>query len=84
MVFFSYAVIVQDLLLLRNCNDISFTEIIQGILDDDANKSMNNKFQKAETNSSVVTLNPLLPTGIYSYQPETAGHIQSPKTILRI
>jgi hypothetical protein len=83
-VIFSYTVIIEDLLLLRKCADISFTEIIQGLLDDDVNKPVHHKFQKAENISSLYMVNSSSPTGIFSYQPETAGHIQPQKTILRI
>jgi hypothetical protein len=81
---FSYSVILEELLLSRKCNDIPFTEIIQGLLEDDLNKSVHRKSQKAETNSTLLIVNFILPTSIYSYQSETAGHIQPKKAILRI
>jgi hypothetical protein len=84
IVIFSYSVILEDLLLSRKCNDISFTEIIQGLLDDDLNKSVHRKTQEAETNSSLIIVNFILPTSIHSYHSETAGHIQPKKAILRI
>jgi len=83
-VIFSYSVIIEDLLLSRKCADISFTEIIQGLLDEDVNKPVHHKFQKAENISSLFMVNSSSPAGIFSYQSETTGHIQPKKAILRI
>lgn len=82
-IVFSYTVTLQDLLLLKQSNDISISEIIQCLLDD-VNKSVHHKFQKAETYSSLFIVSSSSPTGIFSYQSETIGHIQPKKAILRI
>jgi len=82
-ILFSYTVTLQDLLLLRNSNDISISEIIQCLLDDE-DKSVHHKFHKVETYSSLFIINSSSPTDIFSYQSETAGHIQPKKAILRI
>jgi hypothetical protein len=82
-VVFAYTVTLQDLLLLKKSNDISVSKIIQCLLDD-VNKSAHHKFQKVENYSSLFIVNSSSPSGIFSYQLETVGHIQPNKTILRI
>ena len=81
---FSYAVIVLDLPSLKKDSDISFTELVLGLLDDNVNSSVNKKFQEAETLSSLFIVNSSLSTVIHSNQQETAGLNQPKKAILRL
>lgn len=82
-IVFSYSVTIQDLLLLKNTNDISISEIIQCLFDD-VNKSVNYKFQTVETYSSLFIFNSSLHIGFYSYQSETVGYTQPHMAILRL
>jgi hypothetical protein len=83
-VVFAYTVTLQDLLLLKKSNDISLSEIIQCFLDDDITTLVKIKFQNCTIHSPLFIVNSSLPTGNFSYQSETAGHIQPKKAILRL